>query len=70
MYGVGGKGEICYQQKINGLKIDGQTLNDFILQLGMVQDMYEFDGLIGLDFMLETGLILDFHNLKSSYFHV
>ncbi|MEH7009703.1 hypothetical protein V7087_02625 [Neobacillus niacini] len=36
MYGVGGKGEVCNQQKVNGLKIDGQTLNDFNLQLGMV----------------------------------
>jgi hypothetical protein len=68
MYSVGGKGEVCNQQKVNGLIIDGQTLNDFNLQLGMVQDMYGFDGLIGIDFMLGTGLVLDFHNLKATYY--
>lgn len=67
MYGVGGKGEVCNQQKVSGLYIDGQLLNDFHLQLGMVQDMYGFDGLLGIDFMLETGILLDFKNLTTDY---
>jgi hypothetical protein len=68
MYGVGGKGEVCSQQKVSDLYIDGQPLNDFNLQLGMVKDMYGFDGLIGIDFMLETGLLLDFHSLITTYY--
>ena len=67
MYGVGGKGEVCNQQKVSGLIIDGQVLNDFNLQLGMIQDMYGFDGLLGLDFMLKTGMLLDFDLLKTEY---
>lgn len=67
MYGVGGKGEVCYQQKVTGLSIDGQQLNNFELQFGMIQDMYGFDGLIGIDFMLETGLSIDFSALKVEY---
>jgi hypothetical protein len=68
MYGVGGKGEVCSQQKVSELYIDGQPLYDFNLQLGMVKDMYGFDGLIGIDFMLETGILLDFHSLKTTYY--
>jgi hypothetical protein len=67
MYGVGGKGEVCNQQKVSGLYIDNQLLNDYSLQLGMVQDMYGFDGLLGIDFMLKTGLIVDFSTLTTSY---
>jgi hypothetical protein len=67
MYGVGGKGEVCYQQKVTGLAIDGQQLKNFDLQFGMVQDMYGFDGLIGTDFMLKTGLSINFSELKVEY---
>lgn len=68
MYGVGGKGEVCIQQNVGELYIDGQLVNNFNLQLGMVQDMYGFNGLISIDFMLETGLILDFHHLITNYY--
>ncbi|WP_373233413.1 aspartyl protease family protein [Cohnella sp.] len=67
MYGIGGVGEVCNQQRVNGLSIDGQVLNDFDLQLGMVQEIYGLDGLIGLDFMIATGLKLDFATLKAGY---
>ncbi|SET22391.1 Aspartyl protease [Oceanobacillus limi] len=67
MYGVGGKGEVCIEQKVNGLSIDHQRLDDFNLQLGMVQEMYGFDGLVGLDFMLKTGMNIDFKSLKVNY---
>jgi hypothetical protein len=67
MYGVGGKGEVCNQQTVNGLYIDNQLLNDYSLQLGMVQERYGFDGLIGIDFMLKTGMKIDFSTLTVSY---
>ncbi|MFZ3590223.1 aspartyl protease family protein [Bacillus sp. DJP31] len=67
MYGVGGKGEVCNQQKVNGLSVDGQLLSDFNIQLGMIQDMYGFNGLLGFDFMLKTGLIIDFNLLETQY---
>ncbi|MDQ6421497.1 hypothetical protein RB620_18895 [Paenibacillus sp. LHD-117] len=67
MYGVGGVGEVCNQQKVNGLNIDGKLLKDYDLQLGMVQEMYGFDGLLGIDYMIRTGLTLDFATLKTGY---
>lgn len=67
MYGIGGKGEVSNLQKVNGLYIDHQLLDDYDLQLGMVQDMYGFDGLLGFDFMIRTGLTIDFRTLDTSY---
>lgn len=67
MYGIGGKGELCNQQKVNDLYVDGQILNQFPLQLGITQDIYGFDGFIGLDFMVATGMIVDFSDLVVSY---
>lgn len=67
MYGVGGDGEVCYQQRVHGLCIDGQQINQFEMQLGMVSDMYGFDGLLGIDFMLHTGIDINFSKLQTSY---
>lgn len=67
MYGVGGKGEVCNQQLVSDLSIDGQILNQFPLQLGITQDLYGFDGFIGLDFMMETNMVVDFSELEVSY---
>lgn len=67
MYGIGGKGEVCNQQIVSDLYIDGQVLNQFPLQLGITQDIYGFDGFIGLDFMIKANMIVDFSQLVVSY---
>lgn len=67
MYGIGGKGEVCNQQVVNDLFISGQVLNQFPLQLGITQDIYGFDGFLGLDFLMETNMIIDFSDLVVSY---
>ncbi|MFA9560358.1 hypothetical protein ACERII_23860 [Evansella sp. AB-rgal1] len=64
--GVGDKGEVCNQQLVTNLFVDGQ-LNKFPLQLGITQDIYVFDGFIGLDFMIETNMVIDFSKLEVNY---
>ncbi|MDC3425151.1 aspartyl protease family protein [Aquibacillus sp. 3ASR75-11] len=65
MYGIGGKGEVCNQQIVNDLSIGGRVLNQFPLQLGITKDSYGFDGFIGLDFMMETNMVIDFSLIRS-----
>jgi hypothetical protein len=67
MYGVGGKGEVCNQQLVTDLYVDGIKLTRFPLQLGLTQDIYGFDGFIGLDFMMTTNMIVDFSELEVKY---
>lgn len=67
MYGVGGEGEICNQQKVSELYIDHQRLEHYPMQFGIVRDRYGFDGIIGFDFMRKTGMKLDFQSLLVSY---
>ena len=59
MYGIGGS-EIFIEQKVNGMRIDKFEINNFILQLGDVRQMYGFDGIIGSDFFLATKLSIDY----------
>jgi hypothetical protein len=67
MYGVGGYSELCYEQKVNNITIDGQKLSSFLLQLGMIKEIYGFDGILGIDFMIRTGMIIDFKNFSVKY---
>ena len=67
MYGVGGYSEICYEQIVNNVIIDGKELASFLLQLGMTKEIYGFDGILGVDFMERTGMIINFKNFIIKY---
>ncbi|RBW68587.1 hypothetical protein [Bacillus taeanensis] len=67
MYGVGGYSELCYEQNVKNVEIDGQKLDLFLMQLGMTKDLYDFDGILGIDFMLKTGMMIDFKELVIKY---
>ena len=67
MYGVGGYSELCYEQYVKNVEIDGQRLDLFLLQLGMTKELYGFDGILGIDFMLKTGVVIDFKDLTIKY---
>jgi hypothetical protein len=64
MYGVGGTGELCYEQTVENLEVDSFFLPSFQLQLGMTSDSYGFDGILGVDFMITAGLKIDFKRMK------
>ncbi|RJX37870.1 hypothetical protein D3P09_17400 [Paenibacillus pinisoli] len=64
MYGVGGTSEICYEQIIPELQIELFALNDFPIQLGSILEPYGFDGILGIDFMIQTKCKVDFHTMQ------
>jgi hypothetical protein len=61
MYGVGGESELCFEQTVKDLEIDNYLMNSFQLQLGITKETYGFNGILGADFMIISGLIIDFH---------
>lgn len=66
MYGVGGESELCYEQTVTGLEIDNFLLDSFQLQLGITKETYGFNGILGVDFMIKSGLVIDF-NEKAAF---
>lgn len=60
MYGVGGESELCYEQTVTDLEIEKFPLDSFQVQLGMTKETYGFNGILGVDFMLKSSLIIDF----------
>ncbi|WP_134702347.1 hypothetical protein [Ammoniphilus sp. YIM 78166] len=66
MYGVGGESELCYEQIVSDLVIDDYLLDCFPLQLGITKETYGFNGILGVDFMMKSGLIIDFEELLAT----
>jgi len=67
MYGIGGTSEACYEQSVQDITIDSVSLPSFRIQLGSIHEPYGFDGIIGIDYMLLTGLKVDFEKMQVSY---
>ncbi|PLR79077.1 hypothetical protein CU633_02525 [Bacillus sp. V3-13] len=63
MYGVGGESELCYEQTVLNLEIDNFLMDSFQLQLGITRETYGFNGILGVDFMMKSGIIIDFKEL-------
>ncbi|WP_270168589.1 aspartyl protease family protein [Paenibacillus sp. SYP-B4298] len=63
MYGVGGQSELCYQQRIQNLKVNHIFLESFTIQLGLTREPYGFDAILGVDILSSFGLKIDFENL-------
>lgn len=64
MYGVGGESELCYEQTVYDLEIENYKMDSFKLQLGITKETYGFNGILGVDFMMETNLIVDFEHMQ------
>ncbi|MFS0659447.1 hypothetical protein AB1L07_11465 [Niallia alba] len=59
MYGVGGESELCYEQIVSDLIINHHLFDAFQLQLGITKETYGFNSILGIDFMIESGAIID-----------
>jgi hypothetical protein len=60
MYGVGGESELCYEQTVKELEVDSFLLDSFQIQLGITKETYGINGILGIDFMIKLGLVIDF----------
>lgn len=60
MYGVGGESELCYEQIVTDLAIENFSMGSFQVQLGLTKETYGFKGILGVDFMIKSRLIIDF----------
>ncbi|MEH7438699.1 retropepsin-like aspartic protease [Neobacillus drentensis] len=63
MYGVGGESELCYEQIVSNIRINNHLFDSFQLQLGIKKETYGFNGILGVDFMNESNIIIDFNEM-------
>jgi hypothetical protein len=60
--GVGGS-ELVYVKKVGKLSVDKLKATNFNIEIGTMDYGVDIDGIIGMDFLIQTAAIIDLKNL-------
>ncbi len=63
MSGIGGR-EAVIEGVVDALSLDDLTVSPFTIQMGRLEYGFAIDGIIGLDFLLQIGAVIDLKNLE------
>ena len=61
--GVGGA-EFIFTKQVDTLMVDELQVNDFQIEVGAMDYGFDIDGIIGMDFLVEVGAIVDLSRLE------
>jgi len=61
--GVGGA-EFVFAKQVDVLSLDQLQVNDFEVEVGALEYGFEIDGILGLDFLVQTGAVIDLAQLE------
>jgi hypothetical protein len=60
--GIGGA-EYVFSKKVDMLSVGHLQVRDFTMEFGAMRYGFALDGIVGLDFILETGAVIDLMHL-------
>ncbi|WP_241078431.1 retropepsin-like aspartic protease [Natranaerofaba carboxydovora] len=63
--GVGGN-EFVYEKKIEEIKLCNLILTEFLVQIGAMDYGLEIDGILGMDYLIQSKSVIDTYNLYIS----
>lgn len=63
MFGVGGM-EFVISKQIDAVVVDDLHLENFDIQIGTLKYGIDINGIIGVDFLIQTGAIVDFARME------
>ena len=63
VHGVGGA-EYVFAKLVDQLAVGELRASNFEIQVGAMQYGFDIDGIIGLDFLLRTGAVIDLRRLE------
>jgi Aspartyl protease len=61
--GVGGS-ETVFGKQLQEIRVDGKELRGFKVQVGAMDYGFSLDGILGLDFLMQTNALIDLQNLE------
>jgi Aspartyl protease len=61
--GVGGS-ETVFGKQLQGIRLDGKEVQDFKVQVGAMDYGFSLDGILGLDFLMQTNALIDLRDLE------
>jgi predicted aspartyl protease len=64
--GVGGT-EAVFSRRVDLLEVGPSTAPDFEIEIGGMDYRFEINGILGMDYMLQTGMIINLHDLSLEF---
>ncbi len=66
-YGVGGSLHNFFSKKVDEIEIENVVIKEVKLDFGVIDPNGDINGLLGLDFLVSTGAIIDLQRLKLEF---
>ncbi|MCX6046398.1 MAG: retropepsin-like aspartic protease [Chloroflexi bacterium] len=64
--GVGGM-EVVFMRRVDGLQVESCRLQNFDIEIGGMDYGFEINGIVGMDFLVQTGAIIDLRAMKIEF---
>jgi len=64
--GVGGS-EVVFSRRVDNLKLGECSIDDFEVQIGGMDYGFEINGILGMDFLLQAGAIINLRDMKIEF---
>jgi hypothetical protein len=64
--GVGGM-EVVFMRRIDVLQVEAHSLRNFDIEIGGMDYGFEINGILGMDFLVQTGAIVNLREMKIEF---
>ncbi len=64
--GVGGT-EVVFSRRVDRLQVGLRVVEQFEIEIGGVDDAFDINGILGMDFLLQTGAIINLDTLQLDF---
>jgi len=64
--GVGGT-EAVFSRQVDSLQVGSSTVTDFEIEIGGMDYGFEINGILGMDYMLRAGMIIDLNAISLEF---
>ncbi len=64
--GVGGT-EVVFSRRVDRLQVGLRVVEQFEIEIGGVDDAFDINGILGMDFLLQTGAIINLTTLQLDF---
>jgi len=64
--GVGGT-EVVFSRRVDRLQVGSQAVEQFEIEVGGIDDAFDINGILGMDFLLRTGAVINLGTLQLDF---
>jgi hypothetical protein len=64
--GVGGT-EVVFSRRVDRLQVGSQAVEQFEIEIGGLDDVFDINGILGMDFLLRVGAIINLSTLQLEF---